>query len=717
MTRVRLAIAALVVAGFLGVVGVVLRSISERSIEARMAEELQTLLKADVTALLLWLDDREVVTEYFAARSRVRAAARDLSDRVRRGAAADELRNAPAAGVLAAMFDPVLSTFRYEVYYLIDDRNQIVASSLDDAVGQRVGVETQVYVSRMLAGETVVTHPVNVSGDSSTADVATADMYVGTSIRDEDGAIIGVLAFGISPEEGFTDILRVARMGQSGETYAFDSTGLMISESRFEDELRAIGLLSADASSVLGLQIRNPGRDLRQGDGSRVSQREFPLTRMAADAIDRPYDATREDLGIVTDVNGYPDYRGVPVVGAWVWLPEYGLGVATEVDVEEAFQLQQVILNVLYGVFGLLIVSALVLLVSSLWIGRLQTHLSEVEDIGQYKLEKKIGEGGMGRVYRAHHALLRRPTAVKLLAPDKVNDITVKRFEREVRHTSRLSHPNTVAIYDYGRTPDGQFYYAMEYLPGLDLDRLIEAEGVLPDGRVRYLLAQAAGALAEAHEAGLVHRDIKPSNLMLCERGGLFDFIKVLDFGLVRNTDTAATQAVTSDDVLVGTPLYMAPEAFKDPQAIGPPADIYSLGAVAYFLLTGKHAFMGDSMAAVVGAQLNKMPDSPSTVRGRPVAEALEALVMRCLAKSANERPTGRELVDAFESMSDVAPWTQADARNWWEANASRREKDGTWRVDFLESVATPATGERVSDSAFDVDLERRGESDEVSGG
>jgi len=715
VTRVRLAIAALVVAGFLGVIGVVLRSISVRSIEARMAEEMRTLLKADVTALLLWLGDREAVTEFFAARPRVVAASTELADRSLRGAKSDELRDARAARTLRDMFDPVLPTFRYGAYYLIDDRGRIIASSLDASVGQQVSVATQGYVSRMLTGETVVTRPVNVARDSSNGDVTTADMYVGSPIRDEDGAIIGVLAFGIPPEEGFTDILRVARMGRSGETYAFDSTGLMISESRFEDELRGIGLLPADASSVLGLQIRNPGRDLRQGDGSPVSQREFPLTRMAADAIDRPYDAAREDLGIVTDVDGYPDYRGVPVVGAWVWLPEYGLGVATEVDVEEAFQLQYVIRNVLYGVFGLLVVSALVLLLSSLWIGRLQMHLSEVEDIGQYKLEKKIGEGGMGRVYRAHHAFLRRPTAVKLLAPDKVNDITIKRFEREVRHTSRLSHPNTVAIYDYGRTPDGQFYYAMEYLPGLDLDRLIEVEGALPDGRVRYLLAQAAGALAEAHEAGLVHRDIKPANLMLCERGGLFDFIKVLDFGLVRNTDQAATQAVTADDVLVGTPLYMSPEAFKDPEKVGPPADIYALGAVAYYLLTGQHAFMGATMAVVVGAQLNKMPDSPSTVRGRPVVEALEVLVMQCLAKSADQRPTARELVDRLEGMAEVAPWTQVDARAWWEENASRREKDGTWRVDFLESIATPLTGERVSDSAFDVDLDRRGRSDEAS--
>ena len=200
----------------------------------------------------------------------------------------------------------------------------------------------------------------------------------------------------------------------------------------------------------------------------------------------------------------------------------------------------------------------------------------------------------MGIVYRAHHALLRRPTAVKLLPAGRAGESNLSRFEREVQLTSSLTHPNTVAIYDYGHTPDGIFYYAMEYLDGMDLEELVELDGAQDPARVVHVLRQVCGALAEAHGVGLVHRDIKPANILLCERGGIPDTAKVVDFGLVKQLSTSGVgPGVSTVNNIMGTPLYLSPEAITSPEKVDARSDLYALGAVAYYLVTGKAVFEG----------------------------------------------------------------------------------------------------------------------------
>ena len=208
---------------------------------------------------------------------------------------------------------------------------------------------------------------------------------------------------------------------------------------------------------------------------------------------------------------------------------------------------------------GLLLVAAAIAFSSRRMYG-LQKEVERAARLGQYTLEDKIGEGGMGAVYRARHAFLRRPTAVKLIRSGLATPAMLARFEREVQLTSQLTHPNTIAIYDYGRTPEGIFYYAMEYLPGLPLDRVILDDGPQPEARVVHLVSQICASLAEAHRIGLVHRDVKPANVMLCERGGVYDVVKVLDFGLVKELGAEDDAAVTAMGHIVGTPHYMSPE-------------------------------------------------------------------------------------------------------------------------------------------------------------
>jgi Protein kinase domain len=260
---------------------------------------------------------------------------------------------------------------------------------------------------------------------------------------------------------------------------------------------------------------------------------------------------------------------------------------------------------------------------SSRRIYSLQRDVEKAQRLGQYKLEDEIGEGGMGAVYRARHAFLRRPTAVKLIRAGLATPSMLARFEREVQLTSQLTHPNTIAVYDYGRTPEGVFYHAMEYLPGLPLDHVILDDGPQPESRVVHLVLQTCASLAEAHRIGLVHRDIKPANVVLCERGGLYDVVNVLDFGLVKDLGGGEDPGVTAMGHFVGTPQYLSPEVVSEGAASGPRSDVYAVAAVAYVLVTAQQLFGGKSTAEIIGLRRgSKDPNDDDDEVAIPFEEA-----------------------------------------------------------------------------------------------
>jgi serine/threonine-protein kinase len=259
--------------------------------------------------------------------------------------------------------------------------------------------------------------------------------------------------------------------------------------------------------------------------------------------------------------------------------------------------------------------------------------------------------------------MLRRPTAIKLLPRDHFGEESQARFEREVQLTSQLTHPNTVAIYDYGCTPEGQFYYVMEYLEGTDLDRLVRREGPQPPERVIHILRQISGALTEAHDRGMVHRDIKPANIMVCRRWGAHDVVKVLDFGLIREMGPSD---VTQAGILVGTPDFMAPEAIRSPGDVDGRADLYAVGGVGYYLLTARPPFDGSTSLEKITAQLTAEPLAPSARLGRVIAPDLERVIMSCLRKSPADRPASAgALLDALSRCADADRWTQEAAAEW----------------------------------------------------
>jgi len=301
-------------------------------------------------------------------------------------------------------------------------------------------------------------------------------------------------------------------------------------------------------------------------------------------------------------------------------------------------------------------------------INLLRDEALRAKQLGQYRLKTLIGSGGMGEVYLAEHVLMKRPCAIKVIHPEKAGDPKVlARFEREVQSTARLSHWNSVDIFDYGRTQDGTFYYVMEYLPGMNLSELVRRYGPLPAARAIHLVRQATNALAEAHDLGLVHRDIKPANIFAAIRGGRFDVAKLLDFGLAKPLLARDSAKLTQAGAITGSPLYMSPEQAVGDREPDARSDIYALGGVLYFLMTGRPPFEDEQPMKVLIAHAHEPPPPPSQ-HNADVPDDVELIIMRCLQKNPNDRfQSAAELVTALEECDDHGRWTRDDARLWWQ--------------------------------------------------
>jgi serine/threonine-protein kinase len=326
-----------------------------------------------------------------------------------------------------------------------------------------------------------------------------------------------------------------------------------------------------------------------------------------------------------------------------------------------------------------LAIGAALAIYSSFLVNSLRCDLHEAKKYGQYQLRGKIGAGGMGEVHLAEHELLKRPCALKLIKPASGADpLALARFEREVQSAARLSHPNTIEIFDYGHTDDGTFYYVMEYLRGLSLSELVRRFGPLPTGRAVYLFRQACAGLAEAHGLGLIHRDLKPANIFVAVRGGETDVAKVLDFGLVKVTRDPGAPELTADNMVSGTPLFMAPEQATGTKTLDARADIYALGAMMYFTLTGRPPFEGDSPFQVMMAHVRDEVIPPSNYR-RDLPADLEQVILRCLSKKPEERFADvKDLARALAACASAADWDADKADAWWHEAA---RKDPTLAV------------------------------------
>jgi hypothetical protein len=640
----------------------------ERTLKKQMAQDLKAILQADVEALQLWLKSRVGEAQALSIDPEIHGHLQELLKLSRN---LDKFTTADLGTTLRELrtyLRPRLKHLNYSDFFLVDPKLRVIASMSDEAVGRDLTEYRKDFFRDILKGEPKISIPfravLQLKDEHGNEKFGLPTMLTASPVR-EGETVLAALAFRIKPEEEFSKILRLARHGESGDTYAFNRDGFLLSESRFDTDLKEIGLLKKDdpdARSILTVKLRDPGVNLLDGHSPTKPAEAQPPTLMHREAL-----ANSSDF----NVDGYRDYRGVEVIGAWTWIEEFDFGVATETSRSEAFRSLTTLRVIFWALLILLLICGLVMFVMMLVLDRRQAALrkavQEMKRLGQYQLDQKIGSGGMGSVYKAHHDLMRRPTAVKLLDMDKLSPLAIQRFEKEVQHTSRLTHPNTIAVYDFGRTPEGVFYYAMEFLEGLDLDGLVQKHGPQCEGRVIFILKQVCGSLSEAHRERMIHRDIKPANIMLTDRGGIGDFVKVLDFGLVKTAGEEEGPKTGMAGSFTGTPMYLAPEGIQTPNKVDHRTDLYAVGAVGYFILTGTPPFTGNSLVEICMHATNDPVDPPSIRLGREVCSDLGAVLLKCLQKDPAQRfQSIEELAAALEQCRSAGNWTPQLARDWW---------------------------------------------------
>jgi tRNA A-37 threonylcarbamoyl transferase component Bud32 len=615
---------------------------------------LMSLLEAEARALTVWIDDRKRAAERWASTSEVQREGANLVARSAGAGLCAESVQSRFRGAIA----PYTAIGDVAVFNLIGRDGRIVSAPDLATCGAVVATDFTRELAPVFEGRTVFL-PQWREADRLPASPAAAQgtplIWVETPLRAADGTIVAALGFGRLPERAFAHLLALSVQGTSRDAYAFDESARIVTEPRYAGELAAVG------ARTEALHARDPGGDLLAGHRAAGAAETRAPTRLAQAAFER-----QASQGVL--IEPYRNYRGAEVIGAWRWIPDARLVVAVELEAGEAFGSLETLQIAFGALFALVLASMTAAASTSLW--AMRARLREARRLGAYRIERLIGQGGMSDVYLAHHEQLKRVAAVKVLKAHLATDEAVARFRREAQLCSQLAHPNTVEVYDYGTTREGRWYYAMEYLEGISLEDLVRRHGPMPAGRAVHALRQACASLAEAHARGWVHRDVKPGNLMLCVRGGEYDVVKLVDFGIVKPARGEQTRDITQHSRVLGTPLYMAPERLRNPADADARADIYALGAVTYFILCGRAAFAAETEHDT----LYKVMNEPAPALVAPVPEALVALVARCLRKERSERPgTIHEVRAVLDQVASELPWSEAEARAWWEAHPEAR--------------------------------------------
>ena len=632
----------------------------ESSLRAARGAALKSVLDAQAKSLGVWIDDQKLVVTRLARDRNLRARTGAIIAATRDPAATPAAYcNTPATQQLLAQFDEALSGGDAVTYNLVDATGRVVVSSPAADCGLVHARDTfEQEFTPVFSGVTRFVPPrsdaqrLQEVPDSHPLERPTA--WFRAPVRDDAGQIVAVLGVGYFAEDQFSTILTAARGGATDEVYAFDRDGVMVSKSRFETVLWERATLPEGSSSVGRLMLRSP---LDEPDARTALVRAALAARPGQD----------QASGMLLDP--YPGYLATPVVGGWRRVDDGDLFIAIEMSAAEAYAPLEALDTVFTVVFGVLIVAVCIALFSWFTAVLIRTEL-EKNRMGPYWLGERIGEGGVGNIYHARHDLLKRPSAVKLLKPARATDEMTARFRREAKLASQLRHPNMIEIYDYGVGIDGTLFYAMELLDGDTVGDLVLRHGPMPVARAVHILRQVCAGLAEAHGKGLVHRDISVTNIMACHYGGEYDFAKILDFGLVKSViSEEQTQTVTRSLRILGTVQYMAPERLHDPSDVDRRADVYAVGAVAFFILSGRRMFETEDTLALSSRVINEAPPRLSEIAGQPIPAELDDLVAACLEKSRDARPNDILAVkEVLDRIAERERWSQADAKAAWEA-------------------------------------------------
>lgn len=587
----------------------------ERSLREIRAAELRTALDTGAAELDAWIAERAQDARELAAREDVRAAF----------AGADGARTQPQ--------DSPALTGGSAAIVLLDAHARLLASNAANQPEAR-------FDETMLRGMRPV-----LDGADHAVVPRLPSIWIAVPVR-VGARTVGALATGFRADPALAGVLDRSAPGHSGAVFVFDGRGGLFFRSRQAIDQDA-AQAGASATAASGDALAPPG--------------------LIAAALAQA--ATGESAqGVMLDP--YPGRRDAERIGAWRLLPGHNLGIAVEMDAAEAYAVLRYLHTGIAAAGALLLLAWIAVFIPRETLARALHRGSALRQVGPYRLLRQIGEGAISNVYLARHRRLPRAAAVKVLKAQSTTDEWIARFAREVQLASGLRHPNTIVIYDYGNTPGGVFYYAMEYLEGLSLAELVEHYGPVPAARAAYLLRQVCGSLAEAHANGLIHRDIKPQNIMTCELHGAHDVVKVLDFGLVKRLTGAHTRDLSRSLHILGTPLYMAPERIRDPSAVGPRADIYSLGAVAFYLLTGRRLFETETDHDLTYHIVHVEAPRAALHAPQPVAREFDELIARCLAKDAAQRPASVDEVAAtLDAILATHPWSAQQIEAWWARN------------------------------------------------
>lgn len=663
---------------FILMLGIFIRQRYRHFVIEMERQEQITMLNINYKSLQQWIDSKTELTRKVALQPDIIGIASYLDSLVNLDPSYSKLRNNPHREDIYSRLNEIRKIYEIESMSIINNRDPIymvlTESTMEGADNAFSDIQLgtrgyDYYIKLQDLNSSMFMPPMH---DREKFKKLPEGLHVGTYCtfcepiyKGEE--LVGYLYNDYNVKNEFSSILNLSHHNETAETYAFSRDGHMLSQSRFAEELRHTYLLDYDSTkeSIYNIQLLDPGSNVYKSNSPKIPRIDQTYTRIMAQAQEH----LNKNDGVFSGsiMTPYNDYRGIKVVGAWNWLPQYDFGLIDEIDSWEALIALRYFDGAFFLFLFLLILLTLLLYNSNVRIAKFGKRIEDFSKLGQYKLLEKLGEGGFGEVYKAEHTFLKTPVAIKLLKKEFIGTDMLDRFEREVKVTSSLAHPNTVRVFDYGTSSSGQFYYVMEYLNGVSLDKVVRQSKNFPVNRAVHVLLHCSYSLLEAHNKGLVHRDIKPMNIMLCNQGGAYDEVKILDFGLVKNIDTTKSQQ-TQINRIGGTPMFMAPERLRDPYHTDHRVDIYALGAVGIYMFSGQFLLEIISQKMLSGQETLQGNFKNNLIERDDVPMKLKSLLESCVSFEPSKRPDSlTEIIALLEDMQLEYPWTRVQSKEWWK--------------------------------------------------
>ena len=637
-----------------------------RQVAARLKDEVRQELAAvaNSTSLFMngFLKDRTHLVESWSRQPAVRQAIMELVEIGKQDDPTEQLKAAPHADLIKEQLQE-LSGYDDVKFVVWNQAGTILATWLPDRAdfGTQVTPDGAANLVRVFAGQRVFFGPERLTQEKDGFKPETLDPVLANivPIFDDKGKVIAAfLVRGIGTFAEFDRLFREASEGGNLDAYAVDRNGVMVTNSPQAMRLSKIMSLELRENEIAAvLRVSDPGFPTAPGNIGTYNRMTQPLTIAAAGATTR-----QENL----QIEPYNNYAGIPVVGAWRWDDDWQFGVVIERDNQSALAAARIVR------YGFLILGSLLTLtayVAATQIAKQSAKTRAVlHPLGRYELTGELGSGGMGVVYRARHRQLGRDVALKVLRSDRRNREDQLRFDREAKLAASLSNPHSVMIYDYGHGEGGEAFCVMEFLQGITLAEVVARSGPQPYGRVLSILRQICSSLSEAHNAGLLHRDVKPQNVMLSLDPSVGDWAVVFDFGLAKSFKPDSGGYQTAETVWAGTPMYMAPERYRDPAGVDPRSDIYSVGCIAYFLISGRPPYIECDPESLFALVLSEQPISMSLHREEEVPQELVDLVNQCMAKNVDDRFGSADALSLrIDELREKYSWSDDEAAAWWK--------------------------------------------------